>query len=154
MMVVGNTSSIRKWVAIGSLDLLQRLADTVQISGPCVTNSRGSERAGINSLNSTCPLVDAARHCGATAGVGSLARTGSKQSGRDRLSPGFQAELVELDERRGRRVARQLGLTPLGLLGVLVDAKRRGAVAALKPLLDDLIVRPDFGWVPPWMPGC
>jgi predicted nucleic acid-binding protein len=40
----------------------------------------------------------------------------------------IQADLVLLDERRGRVVAAQLGLTLTGTLGVLVEASLRGLV--------------------------
>jgi predicted nucleic acid-binding protein len=34
----------------------------------------------------------------------------------------------------------------IGLLGALVDAKRKGLIPAVKPFLDDLIVRAGF-WI-------
>ncbi len=67
---------------------------------------------------------------------------------RMRLDPGesealalaleVQADLVLIDEELGRTVAKELGLTPLGTLGMLVEAKRRGAIARITPLLDRL----------------
>lgn len=49
-----------------------------------------------------------------------------------------RAGLVILDERLARRHAVRLGLTVTGALGVLIQAKRRGYVAAVRPLLDQL----------------
>lgn len=49
-----------------------------------------------------------------------------------------------MDERRGRAMAVRLGLKTVGLLGLVVEAKRRGFVPAVKPVLDDLIVRAGF----------
>lgn len=62
------------------------------------------------------------------------------------LAMEMKADLLLLDERRGRKVASRLGLGVVGLLGVLVDAKRRGLINAVKPLLDDITVKAGF-WV-------
>ena len=49
------------------------------------------------------------------------------------------ARLVILDERAGRRLARGLGLSIIGVLGVLLMGKRRGLLPAMKPCLDRLL---------------
>ncbi|MEW5935445.1 MAG: DUF3368 domain-containing protein [Bacillota bacterium] len=48
------------------------------------------------------------------------------------------ARLLLMDERAGREAARHLGVSCAGLLAVLVEAKRRGLIAAVKPCLDAL----------------
>jgi hypothetical protein len=54
------------------------------------------------------------------------------------------ADTLLIDERLGRREARQLGLEITGLLGVLIIAKRRRLVAAVRPILDTLITEAGF----------
>ncbi|MGI4884392.1 MAG: DUF3368 domain-containing protein [Janthinobacterium lividum] len=44
--------------------------------------------------------------------------------------------LLIMDERRGRLVARRLQLTITGTLGILLQAKSSGFIAAVKPLLE------------------
>ncbi len=43
-----------------------------------------------------------------------------------------------LDDRQARSVARNMGLSLIGTIGVLVKAKQAGMIPALKPLLDSL----------------
>lgn len=49
-----------------------------------------------------------------------------------------RASLLIMDERLGRSVASRFGLLQLGTVGLLVEAKRRGHIAAIKPLIQQL----------------
>ena len=62
------------------------------------------------------------------------------------LAAVLNADLVLLDERKGRVAASHLGLRFIGLLGILVEAKHKGLVSATKPILDELIAKAGF-WV-------
>jgi len=48
------------------------------------------------------------------------------------------AEAVLIDEMSGRKIATDLGLSPVGVLGILVKAKARGRVSEIRPLVDKL----------------
>ncbi|RJP24213.1 MAG: DUF3368 domain-containing protein [Candidatus Omnitrophota bacterium] len=45
---------------------------------------------------------------------------------------------VVLDDKKARRVARQLALQVIGTIGVLLRAKKKGIIADVKPILDSL----------------
>ncbi len=56
----------------------------------------------------------------------------------------INADLLLIDERRGRTEASRLGIRITGLLGVLVEAKQRSLIPAVRPLMDDLIATSQF----------
>jgi uncharacterized protein len=62
------------------------------------------------------------------------------------LAVEMQADQVLIDERRGRLVASRLNLRYTGILGVLVEAKSKGLIAKVKPLLNALLNEAGF-WV-------
>jgi len=51
----------------------------------------------------------------------------------------LHADRILIDERRARRVASEFNLRPLGLLGVLAEAKQRELLQECKSVLDDMI---------------
>ncbi|MEI8259446.1 MAG: DUF3368 domain-containing protein [Deltaproteobacteria bacterium] len=55
------------------------------------------------------------------------------------LAESLRADVLLIDERAGRAVALERGLTVRGTLGVLVQARRSGAIPALRPVLDALV---------------
>jgi len=62
------------------------------------------------------------------------------------LAHQLKADLLLLDERQGRAVASRLGLKFIGLLGILVEAKKNGFLPSIKPVLDEVISKVGF-WV-------
>ena len=56
----------------------------------------------------------------------------------------INADLLLIDERRGKTEANRLGIRITGLLGVLVEAKQQALIPAVRPLMDDLIAASQF----------
>jgi predicted nucleic acid-binding protein len=50
----------------------------------------------------------------------------------------LQADLILIDELAGRHVASEIGVRPLGTLGVLLEAKSNGLVPEVRPLMERL----------------
>jgi predicted nucleic acid-binding protein len=55
-----------------------------------------------------------------------------------------EADLLLLDEEIGRSIAARFGLKCIGLLGMLIEARHRGLIAAVRPIMDDLMAKAGF----------
>lgn len=56
----------------------------------------------------------------------------------------LKADALLIDEKKGRKIAQEYGITITGLLGVLIDAKSESLVHKVKPILDKLIFELGF----------
>ena len=149
MIVVSDTSPVLNLARIGRLDLLALLYHEVFIPSAVYEEL-------IRSKRDLPPAVDFASQPWLT--VAAANDRNRVQELREYLDPGeaeaivlaieLRADLLLVDERRGRRVASAAGLAITGLLGVIATAKRAGLVELAKPLLDELIHRARF-WIGP-----
>lgn len=64
------------------------------------------------------------------------------------LAIDFNAKLLIIDEQLGRKIALDEGLNITGLLGVLLEAKKKGAIGKIKPIVDDLRSKAKFRIAP------
>jgi len=60
------------------------------------------------------------------------------------LAQEIGADLLLIDEKLGRKEAANRGLTYLGILGMLIDAKRAGLLPEVEPVLDELVFNAGF----------
>lgn len=56
----------------------------------------------------------------------------------------LNARYLLIDERKGTFVAEQLGIAAIGVLGILIEAKRRRFIASVLPLIDRLVSEINF----------
>jgi predicted nucleic acid-binding protein len=146
VIVISDTSSITSLAAIGKLDLLKQLYTKILIP-----------EAVYWELTSTSIPVPGAVEVQTFDWIEvrqvqnrSLITTLLKQQLDEgeceaiALAIELNAELLLIDERRGRGEANRLGLRIIGLLGVLVEAKQKRLIVVVKPLLDGLIATAGF----------
>ncbi|MCU0446673.1 MAG: DUF3368 domain-containing protein, partial [Microscillaceae bacterium] len=60
------------------------------------------------------------------------------------LAKQLNADWLIIDENKGRKVALQLGLSIVGVLGILVKAKQDGYLESLKNTIDNLQTHSNF----------
>ena len=148
MIVVSDTSPITNLAAIGQLDLLRQLYTSIVIPV-----------AVYNEMVAVDRLVPGAVEVQILSWIQTQAVANAQsvmdiQTSHDDIDLGeaeaiilsleLKADLLLMDERRGRALAANYGLSVTGLLGVLVQAKRNGFIPTVKPLMDQLIEAADF----------
>ncbi len=137
-VVVADTTPIIALALIGQLELLRQLYGTVKIP-PAVEAevlAGGPRSVGVAELQSskwiqTTSLQDPQR-------ADLLSDLDRGEAEVIALAQELNADLVIIDERLGRRHAKRLGLKLTGTLGVLLKAKERELVPAVRPLIDQL----------------
>ena len=147
MIVVSNTSPIINLTTIGKLDILQKLYGAIVIpesvyheiavTGSGEAGSREVQTFGwIETKKATNRLQVAALQIELDKGEAEAIA----------LALELKADFLLLDERRGRAVASRLGLKSVGILGCLIEAKHKGLIPSIKPILDSLTANAGF-WV-------
>ncbi|HYU35354.1 MAG TPA: DUF3368 domain-containing protein [Thermoanaerobaculia bacterium] len=137
MIVVSNSSPLISLGSIGRLDLLHEIFGEVSIPLTVLQEVRSVEistESWIVPREVERPLLSRALESELDRGEAEAIA----------LAVELRADLLLMDERRGRRAAARFGLKVLGVLGILVDAKRRGLVEKVQPLLGDLQERAGF----------
>lgn len=138
MIVVSNTSPITNLASIGQLEVLRRLHQHVIIAEAVYRElmAEGGQHPGavVQSLDWIETRVVTNRL------LVTALRTELDEGEAETivLAQELAADLVLMDERRGRAAAGRFGLRVLGVLGVLLEARHSGLIPAVKPLLDAL----------------
>lgn len=135
--VVSNASPLIALAQIGHLDVLQQLFNRLLVP-PAVVR----EVAPSVSLPAWIEESTLRQAIGPTILSASL---GAGESETISLALETKAGLVILDDRPARRLAYALRIPIIGTLGILLAAKQRKLLPAVKPCLDTL-VRHDF-WI-------
>ena len=147
MTIVSNTSPITNLAGIGKLDLLHQLYGTITIPQAVYNEMAGIGRTVPGTLEvQALPWI-------ATQSVIDLNQVTALQAVLDQgeaeaiaLALQLSAELLIIDERPGRAIAQQCGIKIIGVLGMLLEAKRQGLIVVVKPLMDQLINEVEF-WI-------
>jgi hypothetical protein len=138
-MVVSNSSALINLSRIGKLALLQDLYAEVHVPEAVWQEAvvSGEGQVGANEIKAASWIK--------TERVNNLELVKALRQELDAgeaeaiaLALEAHAELLLMDERLGRDTARHLGLRFIGLIGVLVEAKRRRLIPTIKAELDAL----------------
>ncbi len=145
MIVVSNTSPIINLAAVDELALLEKLYHRIIIPHAVYHEIAVTGAGQPGSLEVQTYSWIESREVSNRALVTAL---------RTELDPGeseaialaieTKAEFLLIDERRGREVAARFGLKFIGLLGVLIEAKQKGYLENVKPILSALESKAGF----------
>ena len=140
MILVLDASALITLARIGRLNLLRDLAENIYIPeavyDEVVRSGRG--RAGSSEVaHAQWISYHQVRDRDAVAGL--RAQVGQGEAEAIALARELRADAVVLDDATARQLAETAGQKVLGLLGLLLNAKERGVVASLKPIVDDMV---------------
>lgn len=143
-VVVSDTSPIRALAHLNLASLLRDLYGEVLIP-PEVARELARTDSSLPSLKwSDIPGVRL-QHPQDTARIDELAQFLDRgESEAIVLALEVNAKAILVDERAARSVAASMGLAVIGALGTLSRAKEKGLIAAVTPLMDELIEELDF----------
>lgn len=145
MIVVSDSSPIIGLAAVGHLDLLRELYGTVLLPAAVLEELTAVEppAPALREVQdaSWLRVLDVEEPALAEALALELDRGEAEAIA---LAVEHEANLLLLDERKARTVARRLRRPVIGVLGVLVEAKRRQLLPAVRPVLDQLLTRAGF----------
>jgi hypothetical protein len=148
VIVVSDTSPITNLAAINQLNLLQRLYTHLVIPTAVYNEMVRVDKLVPGAVEvQTLPWIQ-------TQAIAASQQVKMLQESEENIDLGeaeaiilaleLKADLLLMDERRGRAVAMRYGLQVTGLLGVLLQAKGNRLIPAVKPLMERLIEQADF----------
>jgi predicted nucleic acid-binding protein len=148
VIAVSDTSPITNLAAIGQIDLLRQLYQTLIIPKAVYYEMVLTEKSVPGAIEvQTYDWIQ-------TQPVADVETVALLQAATNRIHLGeaevialgleVKADVLLMDERRGRRLAQSLGLKVIGILGILLLARQNHLLIEAKPLLDRMMQESDF----------
>lgn len=126
-VTVSDTSCLILFYKIGKLELLKKLFGKIYI-----TETVQKE------FNKAVPDWFEVVQPSSNLGKGLSGYLDSGEATSISLALEHENSLLIIDEMKGRKAAKELGISITGSLGVLVAAKRKGHIQAVKPLIEKI----------------
>jgi predicted nucleic acid-binding protein len=145
MIVIADTSVLLNLALVGQLQLLQSLFGSVII--PLAVQTEFERLAATSGRFAGMTLPDWVQ-------MKSLQQTSLLDETFKMLDPGeaaainlaieLHADAVLKDESEGRAIAMAHGLRTIGIVGILIRARHAGHLAAIRPGIEDLLIKARF----------
>jgi predicted nucleic acid-binding protein len=118
--IISDTSCLILLDKIGELEILNKLFGTI------ITTSEVAEEFGqaLPSWFEIMATIEASLDKGEASAIA--------------LAMELDDCLLIIDDLKGRKFAQQLGLTIIGTIGIIVDAKLTGVISSVKPILSKI----------------
>lgn len=128
MIVVSDTSPLTALLGVGEEEILPRLFGKVIVPG--------AVRQELARSHAVWPDWLQVREVADTAAAWRLTQlVDAGEAEAIELAKELQADLLLIDERKGRRLAAEEGVPVIGLLGVVVLARRNGLIPSARELI-------------------
>ena len=151
--VVSDPSPLVYLAQLGALDFLPRIYGEVFVPHAVWAEAMAAEPAfpSVTAALRAAQAADAFRLRDAVCSrMDFLATLDPGEAAAINLAAEIHADLLLIDELRGRAAAVQLGLRVKGTLGVLLEAKARGLIPLLAPVLERLRRETTSASAPNW----
>lgn len=142
MLVISDTTTITNLLKIDLLDIVKKIYQEILIPQAVYEE--------LSKLPYQKTIIDRAEWIK----VKSIKNTSLVLKLKDRLDAGeseaivlaleLKSDILIVDENAGRRVAKEFGLNIIGLLGILIGAKKRGHIKLVKPHMVNLVENHGF----------
>ena len=139
MIVVSDTSTITNLISIEHFELLEYLYQNIVVPQSVYEELSVMGSGMVAQLDRPWISVRSVANSAEIEVFQAKTRLDRGESEAILLTQQLQAELLLIDEQKGRAAAQRLGIRITGLLGILVEAKRKNAIPSVKPLMDQLI---------------
>jgi hypothetical protein len=147
MIVVSDASPMINLAIIDQLNLLQKLYGTVVVPQAVYEEIviEGAGQVGATEVTEAdwIKITQSTNRPLLTSLEGELDRGEAEAIV---LAFELKADLLLIDERKGRIVANRLGINAIGLLGILVKAKHEGLISTVGLIMDNLKSKAGF-WI-------
>lgn len=138
LVVVSDTSPVRALAHLGHLLVLKQMFQQVVVP-PAVNAELLRPPGGLPRVEvASVPFLSIRQPLNSQRVREFLATLDPGEAEALALAEEMQASALLIDEAAGRRMAGRVGLSVLGTLGILLGAKQRNLLSAVRPLLDRL----------------
>jgi len=145
MIIVSNTSPISSLAKVDKLSLLENIYGQVNIPQAVydeLTDVRAGEKVNNAIKNANWIKIRSVTNRQLVKKLELNLDQGEAEA--IILAIELNANQLLIDERLGRQEAKKLGLSLIGVLGMLLIAKKRGLISNVKSVIDDLITQTTF----------
>jgi len=148
VIIVSDTSVITNLIDIQHLLLLKQLYQKVIIPQSVYQELSVLGSTAMNQIEQSWAEVQSVADKSEIERFQKSTRLDRGESEAILLAQHLNADLLLIDERRGRAEAQRLGLRITGLLGILVEAKKKQLILSVRDLMDQLIAESAFRITP------
>jgi len=139
MLVISDTSPISNLIVIGKLSLLKKVFDVIVIPESVYSEIKALEKFNVDLTEfRNASWIKIVQIHDLNTYHELLKQVDKGEAEAITIAHEMKSDFLLIDEKKGRAIAKEMGIKIIGLIGVLVKAKREKSIDNVKPILDDL----------------